>query len=70
MAMGRRGGAGEAIQFQTDHPEDSFMFAIDDVELDDDGVKDPSGKAWHFSVDARDMKDTFRQWKAGRRLFQ
>ncbi len=54
-----------AVRFRTNQPDDSFVYAIDQVELDNDGVKDGSGKSWHFAVDGRDMKDTFRRWKAG-----
>jgi hypothetical protein len=53
------------IRYQTDHPEDSFMYSIKQVELDDDGVKDRSGKAWHFTAEGRDMEDIFKRWKTG-----
>lgn len=60
----------EAIRFQTDHPEDSFVYGIDQVELHEDGVKDSHGKAWHFKVEGRDVRDMLRLWKAGALLEQ
>lgn len=54
-----------SVRFQTDHPDDSFVYSIDQVELNNDGVKDRFGKSWHFAVDGRDMGDVFARWKAG-----
>jgi hypothetical protein len=56
----------DTIQFESDEPKDSFIFSTRDVALDDDGMRDPYGKAWHFVVAGRDMEETFRHWKAGR----
>jgi len=58
----------ETIRFDTDHSEDSFVYPIEQVQLDEDGVKDPNGRAWHFRVEGRDMRDTFRLWKTGELL--
>lgn len=55
----------KTIRFQSEQPDDSFVYSIDQVELDNDGVKDRLGKAWHFTVEGRDMKDVFKRWKAG-----
>ena len=55
----------KTIRFQSEQPDDSFVYSIDQVELDNDGVKDPIGKAWHFTVEGRDMQDVFKRWKAG-----
>jgi len=53
------------IRFQTNHPDDSFVYSLGQVELDNDGVKDRFGKAWHFTAQGRDMEDVFKRWKAG-----
>jgi hypothetical protein len=55
----------KTIRFQSQEPEDSFAYSIDQVELDSDGVKDHLGKAWHFTAEGRDMEDVFKRWKAG-----
>jgi hypothetical protein len=55
----------KTIRFQSEEPDDSFAYSIDQVELDNDGVKDRLGKAWHFTVEGRDMEDVFKRWKAG-----
>ena len=55
----------KTIRFQSKQPDDSFVYSIDELELDNDGVKDRRGKAWHFAVEDRDMEDVFKRWKAG-----
>jgi hypothetical protein len=55
----------KTIRFQSQEPDDSFVYSIDQVELDSDGVKDRLGKAWHFTAEGRDMEDVFKRWKAG-----
>jgi hypothetical protein len=55
----------KTVRFQSEEPDDSFVYSIDQVELDNDGVKDRSGKAWHFTAEGRDMEDVFKRWKSG-----
>jgi hypothetical protein len=59
----------DRIQFDSDEPKDRFTFLIEEVMLDDDGIKDRSGKPWHFVIEGRDVEETLLQWKAGRLPF-
>ena len=44
----------------------SFTFAKGEVELDDDGISDPTGKNWHFSIKGTDVRELMRDWMEGR----
>jgi hypothetical protein len=52
-----------ALVFEShDHP---LRFGINDVQLDDDGITDASGKNWHFSIKDVDVRQVLRKWKEG-----
>jgi hypothetical protein len=53
----------DGIRFESgDH---SFTFAADDTELHDDGITDPTGKNWHFSIKDTDVRALLSDWKEG-----
>jgi hypothetical protein len=53
----------DGIRYESkDH---SFSFGIEETELDDDGITDPSGKNWHFSIKDTDVRTLIRQWRDG-----
>ena len=52
-----------AITFDARDGKDSFTRPIDQVELDGDGVRDRSGKSWHFKSDNGDVRQILATWK-------
>jgi len=45
--------------------EHQFSFPSRDVQLDGDGIRDPSDKKWHFTVVGKNVRALLEQWKAG-----
>ena len=52
------------IEFFSD--KHSFKFGMGEVELDKDGIRDRSGKEWHFSITDQNVEELLRSWKSGR----
>jgi len=53
----------QSIQFSSE--SHTFNFDIRDVQLDGDGIKDASGKAWHFSIDGMRIELLLGKWMRG-----
>jgi hypothetical protein len=56
-----------AISFKADDSKDSFTLAIDQAQLDGDGVTGPTGKGWHFKSDDVNLEEILRAWKSSPR---
>ena len=55
----------QRIRYVTNHTEDAFQFARNQLRLDDDGFIDPSGRSWHFSSPYGDVREVMRKWLGG-----
>ncbi len=51
------------IEFTSE--QHAFRFDINEVQIDNGGFRDPSGREWHLSIEGADVDELLGKWKRG-----